>query len=447
MGVNVAQVANRLVGIPAVGFVLPASPGAPFAATVAVFAKGRAALPAIMTGSVRCCKALFAPDHRRRSRRRFAARLQRPFPAILRQPMGHRVAGQIQDDAVAAALFRTQSPAYHLQVQRQTHRGPCDDDAGSVGQVKPLGSNQHIDQHLDAAVTEPGNGSIPLRGRRVAEDNRRRDTAIIEYGGQVVGVLCRDGVGDGLPPAAMFPPELQRAGGHNVRAVAVGLLNAAFGVIAQRAVNGAAGDAPLRGRHHYLRRTQIALRLQFRNLRPAKQFAKEMVKPLLFRQPPGRGRHPDHRAGPLFHRPLPAGGGGMMGFIYNQQVITVIATPDLAMTRAPADGLRHQNNRAAGHIRGILPRRPIHIGNSRDAGVGQHLLGLRGQLPAMGEPDRLAPLAGQPVRQQRAGNDRLAAAGGQLQHHADGIVIAQRILHPAEQFLLVRAQRQHTAAL
>ena len=249
-----AAVANRLVGIPAVSFVLPAPPGTPFAATLAVFAKGRAALPAIMTGSVRCRKTIFAPDHRSEAAARLAPRLQRPFPAILRQPVCYRVAGQIQDDAVAAVRFRTQPPARHLQIQRQAHRRACDDDAGSVGQVKPLGSNQHIDQHLDAAVTEPGNGSIPLRGRRVAEDNRRRDTAIIEHCGQVVGVLCRDGVGDGLPAAAMFPPELQRAGGHNVRAVAVGLGNAAFGVIAQRAVNGAAGDAPLRGRHHYLRR-------------------------------------------------------------------------------------------------------------------------------------------------------------------------------------------------
>ena len=170
-----------------------------------------------------------------------------------------------------------------------------------------------------------------------------------------------------------------------------------------------------------------------------------MVKPLLFRQPPGGGRHPDHRAGPLVHRPLQAGGGGVMGFIYNQQVIAVIVTPDLAAHIAPAHGLLHQNDSAAVHIRGILPRRPIHIGG-RDAGVGQHLQGLRGQFLAVSEPDRLAP-TGQPVRQQRAGDDRLAAAGGQLQHHADGIVIAQRILHPAEQFLLVRAQTQHTAAL
>lgn len=48
MSINVAQVAHQLMGVAAVIFKLPAFPSAPFAATVAVFAKGVAASPAIM---------------------------------------------------------------------------------------------------------------------------------------------------------------------------------------------------------------------------------------------------------------------------------------------------------------------------------------------------------------------------------------------------------------
>ena len=148
----------------------------------------------------------------------------------------------------------------------------------------------------------------------------------------------------------MLLPEGQRAGGHYVGAVAVGLLDARFGVVAG-AVNHAAADALLRGRYEHLRLTQRTEALQVGGLRAAEQVVKEVVEALFFRQSPGGCGHADDGAGPLLHRPRPAVGGGVVRLVNHQQVVGVIPVPDLPAGGAAAYGLGHQDDGAARPLR------------------------------------------------------------------------------------------------
>ena len=190
-------------------------------------------------------------------------RFQRPFPVIFRQAVGYGVGGQVEDDAVAAAGFGAQAPAYHLQVQGQAHGGAGDDDAGGVGQVEPFGGDDHVDQHFDAAIPETGDGLVPVFPVGVAEDDRRRDAGLVEHRRQVASVVHGHGVGNRRPLivrglGGVLLPEGQRAGGQYIQTVAVGLLDASLGVVAGT-VNGAAGDALLRRRDEHLRQAQSRL--------------------------------------------------------------------------------------------------------------------------------------------------------------------------------------------
>ena len=153
-----------------------------------------------------------------------------------------------------------------------------------------------------------------------------------------------------------------------------------------------------------------------------------MVKPFLFREPPGSSGHADDGAGPLLHRPFPASGSGVVGFVDDQQVAGVVAVPYLPAGVAPAHGLGHENHRAAGHGRSVLARRPVDVGDGGDAGVGEHPPGLLGQFLAVGEPDGLSTIL-QPIGQQRAGDDGFAAAGGQLQHQTGPGFGGEPVLH------------------
>ena len=129
----------------------------------------------------------------------------------------------------------------------------------------------------------------------------------------------------------------------------------------------------------------------------------------------------------------------MVGFVDYQQVFGVVAVPHFSASVAPAHGLRHQDDCAAGHVGRILAGSPVDVGDGGHAGVGQHPPGLLGQFLAVGEPDGLASVV-QPVGQQRAGDDGLAATGGQLEHQARVGVSGQRILRLFEEGLLVRTE-------
>ena len=70
-------------------------------------------------------------------------------------------------------LFRAQAASYHLQVQGQAHRRPGNYDTGCVGQVKPLGRDDHIDQHFEGSFSETGYRFTALFAAGIAQDNRQ----------------------------------------------------------------------------------------------------------------------------------------------------------------------------------------------------------------------------------------------------------------------------------
>ena len=82
------------------------------------------------------------------------------------------------------------------------------------------------------------------------------------------------------------------------------------------------------------------------------------------------------------------------------------------------------------------------VGDGVAVGVGEHSAGLLGQFLAVREPDDLVPTV-ELLGQQRACDDRFAAARGQLEHQANTGAFRQCVLQLLVKCLLVRAEFNH----
>ncbi|MCY3710872.1 MAG: hypothetical protein OXG26_18425 [Caldilineaceae bacterium] len=157
--------------------------------------------------------------------------------------------------------------------------------------------------------------------------------------------------------------------------------------------------------------------LQVHNWGAAKQRAEQMVESLFMGETPGRGSHPQYASGPLSHSPRPAVRGGMVRLVNDHEIIASVLAPHIHSCGAAAYGLGHQDGDAVPSGRRVVTGRPARIDLRRDVCLDQLFPSLRDQLFAMGQPDGFAaPL--EPFFQQSARDDSLAAAGGELHHHA-----------------------------
>ena len=122
----------------------------------------------------------------------------------------------------------------------------------------------------------------------------------------------------------------------------------------------------------------------------------------------------------------------------------VVLAPHVGFSRPASRGLRHDYGYAALFRGHGGSRWALDMPSVNGGGVREHPAGLPREPGSVRDPNRLAPAA-QIAQKQVGGDYRLAAASGELHHHA-GAARRERRFNAPQQFSLIWSQFNHDFA-